>query len=61
MFLQGGARADEQKDGFQEDTHVAQRYIENPYLINGNELNQISPFSLNLILEKRSNTYKKYL
>lgn len=31
------ARPDEQKDAAQVETFVAQRYIENPYLINGDE------------------------
>lgn len=34
-FLQDGIRSEEQKDEAQVESHVAQRYIENPYLING--------------------------
>lgn len=40
MLKQDGTRSEEQKDAAQVESYVAQRYIENPYLINGDKLNE---------------------
>lgn len=40
MLKQDGTRSEEQKDAAQVESYVAQRYIENPCLINGDKLNE---------------------
>lgn len=40
MLKQDGTRSEEQKDAAQVESYVAQRYIENPYLVNGDKLNE---------------------
>ena len=42
VLTQGGPRSGEPKDAAQVESYVAQRYIENPYLINGNKLDEQS-------------------
>lgn len=51
VLTQDGTRSEEQKDAAQVESYVAQRYIENPYLINGIKLNEKYTFIINPILK----------
>lgn len=48
VLPQNGTRSEEQKDTAQVENYVAQWYIENPYLINGNKLSE--EYFINYIL-----------
>lgn len=48
VLPQDGTRSEEQKDTAQVENYVAQWYIENPYLINGNKLSE--EYIINYIL-----------
>ena len=45
LFVQDGSRSEEQKEETQVESYVAQRYIENPYLISG--AGQLLPYLTN--------------
>lgn len=55
VLTQDGTRSEEQKDAAQVESYVAQRYVENPYLINGNKVNEKYKFYCKSNSEKSSN------
>lgn len=50
-FQHNGTRSEEQKDAAQVESYVAQRYIENPYLLGGNLLTQKSYFTWKKVIQ----------